>query len=97
MGKNPTDRGKMGTKKSLLVDGEGGPLGAVVAGANVVEQKLLKETIEAVVVERPDSEEREQHLCLDAGYDNPSGARRGAVESGGVRGAHPGRIPPRPA
>ena len=53
-GKNPTDRGKKGTKKSLLTDGDGGPLGVVIAGANVVEQKLLKATIEAIVVERPD-------------------------------------------
>ena len=41
-GKNPTDRGKKGTKKSLLTDGDGGPLGVVIAGANVVEQKLLE-------------------------------------------------------
>ena len=26
-GKNPTDRGKKGTKKSVLVEGDGGPLG----------------------------------------------------------------------
>ena len=93
MGKNPTDRGKMGTKKSLLTDGEGGPLGVVIAGANAVEQKLLKATIEAVVVDRPDPGEGEQHLCLDAGYDNPSG--REAVEGGGyvghIRPARPGR------
>jgi putative transposase len=93
VGKNPTDRGKKGTKKSLLVDGEGGPLGAVVAGANVPDCKLLKETIEAVVVDRPDPDEGEQHLCLDAGYDNPSG--REAVEAGGyvghIRPARPGK------
>ena len=35
IGPNPTDRGKAGTKRSLLVDGEGGPLSIVVAGANV--------------------------------------------------------------
>jgi putative transposase len=80
-GKNPTDRGKKGTKKSLLTDGDGGPLGVVIAGANVVEQKLLKATIEAIVVERPDPAEREQHLCLDKGYDNPNG-RAAACESG---------------
>jgi putative transposase len=72
-GKNPTDRGKEGTKKSLLTDGGGGPLGVVIAGANVVEQKLLKATIEAIVVERPDPAEVEQHLSLDKGYDNPNG------------------------
>jgi putative transposase len=83
----------MGTKKSLLTDGDGGPLGVVIAGANAVEQKLLKATIEAVVVDRPDPDEVEQHLCLDAGYDNPSG--REAVESGGyvghIRPSRPGR------
>jgi putative transposase len=78
-GKNPTDRGKVGTKKSLVVDGDGGPLGVVIAGANVVEQKLLKETIEAIVIERPDPDEEEQNLSLDKGYDNPRG-REAATE-----------------
>ncbi len=72
VGPNPTDRGKAGTKRSILVDGDGGPLGVVVAGANVNDFKLLRATIEAVVVERP---EYEQHLCLDKGYDNPVGRR----------------------
>ena len=49
----------------------------VIAGANVVEQKLLEATIEAVVVERPDPAEVEQHLSLDKAYDNPNG--RGAA------------------
>jgi len=42
----------------------------VVAGANVNDHTLLEATIEAIVVERPDPEEVEQHLCLDRGYDN---------------------------
>jgi putative transposase len=82
-GKSPTDRGKKGTKKSLLTDGDGGPLGVVIAGANVVEQKLLKETIEAIVVERPDPDEQEQNLDLDKGYDNPR-SREAAAEGGYV-------------
>jgi putative transposase len=73
VGKNPTDRGKPGTKKSLLVEGSGGPLGLVIAGANVVDQQLLEATIEAVVIERPEPEDVEQHLSLDKGYDNPTG------------------------
>ena len=81
MGKNPTDRGKKGTKKSLLTDGAGGPLGVVIAGANVVDAKLLTATIEAIVVERPDPTAVEQHLCLDKGYDNPTG-RKAAAEAG---------------
>lgn len=72
-GKNPTDRGKNGTKKSVPVEGGGGPLGAVIAGANVPDCRLLDETIEAVAVEHPDPVAVEQHLCLGKGYDNPSG------------------------
>jgi hypothetical protein len=52
------------------VDEQGGPLGVVVAGANVHDTKLLEGTIEAIVVERPPER---QHLCLDKGYDNPTG------------------------
>ena len=53
----------------------------VLAGANVVEQKLLKETIEAIVVERPDPRGQAQHLRLDKGYDNPNG-REAAADAG---------------
>ena len=35
IGPNPTDRGKAGSKKSILVDAAGGPLSVAVAGANV--------------------------------------------------------------
>ena len=84
IGPNPTDRGKAGTKRSLLVDGEGGPLSIVVAGANVHDAKLLEATLDAIVVVRPQpTEEEPQHLCLDKGYDNPSG--RGAAAGHGYR------------
>ncbi len=74
MGPNPTDRGKNGVKKSLLVEADGGPLAVVVAGANVHDTKLLAATLDAVVVERPQpTEEDPQHLCLDKAYDNPTG------------------------
>ena len=74
MGKNPTDRGKNGTKRSVLVDEQGGPLGLVIDGANRHDTKLLHATIEAIVVERPEPTARQpQHLCLDKAYDNPTG------------------------
>jgi putative transposase len=41
-GANPTDRGKTGTKRSLLVDGRGTPLAIVVAGANRHDSPLLE-------------------------------------------------------
>jgi putative transposase len=49
-------------------------LAVVVAPANKVDAKLLDETIEAMVVERPaPCEGQEQNLCLDKAYDNPTG------------------------
>ena len=74
MGKNPTDRGKNGVKRSLVVEADGGPLGVVIAGANVHDAKLLKRTLQAIVVPRPKPTSRKkQYLCLDKGYDNPTG------------------------
>jgi putative transposase len=74
IGRNPTDRGKRGVKRSLLVEGEGGPLAIVIAGANVHDTKLLAATLDALVVERPQpTPEQPLHLCLDKAYDNPTG------------------------
>ena len=54
----------------------------MIAGANVHDAKLLDATLDAVVVERPEpTPEAPQHLCLDKGYDNPSG--REAAEAHG--------------
>jgi putative transposase len=45
-----------------------------IAGANVHDTKLLAATLAAIVVERPQpTAEAPQHLCLDKGYDNPTG------------------------
>jgi len=63
----------------VIVEADGGPLGVALAGANVHDAKLLKTTIESIVVDRPEPTSRSpQHLCLDKGYDNPTG--RAAVE-----------------
>ena len=74
VGPNPTDRAKSGVKrnyKSVLVEGHGRPLAVAIGGANTPDAKLLKATLEAVVVERPaPTEAAPQHLCLDKGYDN---------------------------
>ena len=66
-------------KRSLLVEAAGGPLAIVVAGANVHDTKLLAATLEAIVVERPQpTADKPQHLCLDKGYDNPTGHQAAA-------------------
>jgi putative transposase len=67
-------------KRSVLVEAEGGPLSIVVAGANVHDAKLLAATLDAVVAKRPrPTRQRPQHLCLDKGYDNPSGRAAAAA------------------
>lgn len=71
------------------MEAQGGPLSVVVAGANVHDTKLLGATLEALVVERPKPSEKPQHLCLDKGYDNPTG-REAVIEYGYV--AHIRRI-----
>jgi putative transposase len=87
----------MGTKKSLLVDGQGGPLGATLAGANVLERKMLRATIEAIVVERPEpTAEDPQNLSLDGGYDNATG-RAAAAEARYIPHIHTGGEVVKPA
>jgi putative transposase len=69
-GANPTDRGKQGTKRSQLSDGRGMPLAVIVAGANRNDMKLAEITLDHLMIARPSpTEEKPQHLCLDAGYD----------------------------
>ena len=53
----------------------------MIAPANVHDAKCLEETLQAIVVERP--EEPIQNLCLDKGFDNPTG--RKATENAGYR------------
>jgi putative transposase len=57
----------------VIVEAGGGPLGVVVAGANVHDTKLLGATMDSMIVERPDPDVHEQHMLLDKGYDNPTG------------------------
>lgn len=37
------------------------------------DSQLLQDTLDAVVIQPPDPRRHKQHLCLDKGYDNPSG------------------------
>jgi putative transposase len=70
-GLNPTDRAKNGTKKHFLTDGDGGPLSIVITAANKNDHTMLKETLDAIVVERPKpTRAKPQNLCLDKAYDN---------------------------
>lgn len=69
-GPNPTDRGKSGVKRSLLTEGHGVPMGLAIEGANRHDMKLVRATIESLVVVRPEpTKEFPQGMCLDKGYD----------------------------
>jgi putative transposase len=68
-GKNPTDRGKMGSKIHLLVDEHGAPLSLHVTGANEHDKWSADDLIVSMVVNRPTPEQVQQHLCADKGYD----------------------------
>jgi len=71
-GKNPTDRAKQGVKRSLLVEGQGIPVGVAVDGANRTDMKMTRQTLASIPEDagRPEpTSARPQGLCLDKGYD----------------------------
>jgi hypothetical protein len=71
VGKNPTDRGKTGTKRRVLTDGGGVPIDLAVEGANCNDFKMTRETIESIPVKRPQpTPNTPQGMGLDKGYDD---------------------------
>ncbi len=67
-GKNPTDRGKLGAKMNLFVDGRGAPISVVLTGANRHDKISAVDLIVSVIPKRP--AHKEQHLCADKAYDS---------------------------
>ena len=79
-GKNPTDRAKSGTKRSLLTEAAGIPTGLAVGGANVHDIRLLRTTLRDALMRSRDIHcGVKEHLCMDKGYD--SVAVRNMVEN----------------
>ena len=69
-GPSPVDRGKKGTKRSVLTDQRGAPLVVEVTGANTHDKTVALATLDGIVVERPEKVVyRLHHLCLDQGYN----------------------------
>jgi len=68
-GKNPTDRGKLGSKRHILVDQRGAPLAIVISGANAHDKTCAVELLDSLIVPRPETTYRVHHLCADKGYD----------------------------
>ncbi|MBK8534895.1 MAG: IS5 family transposase [Candidatus Competibacteraceae bacterium] len=70
LGRNPTDRGRSGSKMPLHVDQNGIPLGVTLVGAHVHDSRLVSSTLAAAILPRPEpTPDQPQHLCLDKGYD----------------------------
>jgi putative transposase len=69
-GPNPTDRGKSGTKRHLLTEAAGIPIGLVVTGANRHDKTQVEAVFESMPLWPPSpSTEQPQHFCADKGYD----------------------------
>ncbi len=69
-GPNPTDRGKKGTKRSIIVDGNGVPISLVLSGANVHDSKLLKDNLERKILNKHEQSVYPDYLCGDKAYDS---------------------------
>ncbi len=63
-GRNPTDRARSGSKRSLLCDANGVSIGLVIASANTHDSKLVEQTLDACMVDLP----MNSILSLDKGY-----------------------------
>ena len=88
VGKNPTDRGKPGSKRHLVSDRGGVPLAVVLTAANVHGSKVLEETVDATPpIRKPRRgrpRKRPVKLHADKGYDFP-GCRE-ALRRRGIKG-----------
>lgn len=87
-GRSPVDRGKLGYKRSIMVEGRGIPLGRVLAPASRHDSPLLAPTLDKLDETGPLPEGITVHL--DAGYD--SRKTRDELESRSMNGeiAHKG-------
>jgi Transposase DDE domain len=91
-GPSPVDRHKQGIKRSLVVEGDGIPLGRVLAGANRHDSPLLAPTLDKLADLEPLPDDITVHL--DSGYD--SGKTREESASRDLHGqiAHKGEKAP---
>ena len=74
VGPNPTDRGKSGTKRHLLTDARGTPLGLALSGANRHDSRMLAPTLDAIPPirsgRRGRPRRRPDKLQADKAYDH---------------------------
>lgn len=71
-GRNPTDRGKYGSKRHVLVDARGAPLSVTLSAANTHDSQCALATLKAMPIKKPKKTYRVHHLCADKAYDADS-------------------------
>jgi putative transposase len=72
-GKSPVDRGESGTKRHVLTDQRGAPIGFEVTGAHRHDSQAVGATLGSIPVQRPAPDATSpQHLTADKGYDYPA-------------------------
>ena len=80
-GSNPTDRGKLGTKRHILTDTKGIPLSAVMSSSSTHDIRLVTDVMDNTIIKRSSSsssstkrdlsrKRKLQHLCLDKAYNS---------------------------
>jgi hypothetical protein len=74
-GHNPTDRGKLGTKRHILTDKNGIPLSIFITSANTYDPTVAIDTVDNMVIKRQSSssstnrnKKMKQNLGLDKAY-----------------------------
>lgn len=74
MGPNPTDRGKPGTKRHVIVDRQGIPLATRLTGANRHDSAVFEDVVDAILPirrRRGRPRQRPAKLHADKAYDIP--------------------------
>jgi|ERR1044072_3096122 transposase len=78
-GHNPTDRGKLGSKRHILTDKNGIPLSTFITSANTHDVTVATNTIDNIVIKQQQQQQQQQpsynksskqkqNLCLDKAY-----------------------------
>lgn len=92
-GKNPTDRGKLGTKHHIVTDGHGIPLAVTITGSNVPDVKEMLHAVDSIPNVRGKvghPRKRPKQMYADRAYD--SEPHRQELRLRGIRPHIPHRL-----
>jgi putative transposase len=81
-GRNPTDRGKSGTKRHVLTDERGVPIAVETSAANVNDGQMVEATLDAIPARVSKDGRAPENLCMDKAYDSKK--IDAAVEARGI-------------